>query len=487
MVVARKHHELYEELGSIVGAKYVSDDRGALLSYTRDMTILPPVKPQGVVVRPGSIEEVVEIVRLANQTRTPLIPMGGKASVGGVPPGQPGRGVIVDMRRMDKVLDVDEANMTVTAQCGITLGELASKLNERGLDVHTAFSPHFVDTLGGQIACTSAGFGEHASSVGYNWHYLLGIKVVLPNGSVVDTGTGEGSLSTHHGHTYAKSIHGPDASGLFTGDGGIFGIKVEATLQMFRLPKFEKTGCRCWDTLDEAFQAYSQFCEIDPFLYMQPCSHGMLIGPDIIAFATMGAADVKPAWLVYFRVIANSEEELELKFKTTDDMLARARGSVAHPAVLNFASGFKKLCREYGLFTAMGKFPVFELLVSRRDMLECFKWSREFYEKSVMEKGIDESKIVRMESIVFSGVTAGATSIAAFFDANDRELYRKLQELYIEFEEEATRRGYVVEAPQGHLSKLRAKQWTPEYYNYILTLKKALDPNNIMNPGIFFP
>ena len=111
MAVAKKRHELYRELGSIVGPKYVSDNKGVLLSYTRDMSLFPPAKPQGVVVRPGSTQEVVEIVRLANQTRTPLIPMGGKASISGVPKGQPGRGIIVDMRRMDKVIEIDEANM----------------------------------------------------------------------------------------------------------------------------------------------------------------------------------------------------------------------------------------------------------------------------------------------------------------------------------------------------------------------------------------
>ena len=62
MVTAKKHHELYKELATIVGAKYVSDDYAVLLSYTRDMSTVPAGKPQGVAVRPGSVEEVVELV-----------------------------------------------------------------------------------------------------------------------------------------------------------------------------------------------------------------------------------------------------------------------------------------------------------------------------------------------------------------------------------------------------------------------------------------
>src|SRR4030042_1547844 len=200
MVVAKKHHELYEGLASIVGTKYGADDHAVLLSYTRDVSVFPPGKPQGAVVRPGCVEEVVELVRLANQTRTPLIPMGGKASISGVPSGQPGRGINVDMKRMDKVIEIDEANMAVTAQCGITMGELAGKVNEKGFDIHTAGMPHYSDTLGGQISGEpGAGFGGYGYSMGFNWHYLLGVKVVLPNGSVVDTGTGEGSISTYQG------------------------------------------------------------------------------------------------------------------------------------------------------------------------------------------------------------------------------------------------------------------------------------------------
>ena len=140
MVQAKKRHELLDELGSIVGAKYVSDDYSVLLSYTRDVSTFPTGKPQGVIARPGSVDEVVEIVRLANQTRVPIIPMGGKASISGVPPGQPGRGIIVDMRRMDKVLDIDDlvaSDDTFFAITGITDGELVDGVKYFGAGATT--------------------------------------------------------------------------------------------------------------------------------------------------------------------------------------------------------------------------------------------------------------------------------------------------------------------------------------------------------------
>jgi FAD/FMN-containing dehydrogenase len=484
MVVTKKHHELYQELGSIVGAKYVSDNHGVLLSYTRDISTFPPAKPQGVVVRPGSVQEVVELVRLANQTRTPLIPMGGKASISGVPSGQPGRGIIVDMKRMDKVIEIDEANMAVTAQCGITMGELAGKVNEKGFDIHTAGMPHYSDTLGGQISGEpGAGFGGYGYSMGFNWHYLLGVKVVLPNGSVVDTGTGEGSISTYQGHTWARAMHGPDLTGIFTGDGGIFGIKVEATYRMFHLPKFKKGGARCWDNLDEAYQAYYELWEIDPFIYMQPYASGIILGPEFMGIVDPGS---EPSWSLFFVCVGNSEEEVELKYKTTDAVCAKHGGRVASPAVMEFAPNFNKFVQDMNQMATLGLIPLFETFISRRDVLEIFKWSREYFLNSLRERGIDTSRLPLMAGLASAGTGYGISSIVPLLDQNDPELVRAVHEMLMEYFKQAMRRGCPLDATQGHQSRLKAKQWTPEFYNFILTLKKLLDPNNIMNPGVYF-
>ncbi|MFC1925665.1 FAD-binding oxidoreductase [Chloroflexota bacterium] len=487
MAVAKKRHELYEELGSIVGAKYVSDDHGVLLSYTRDVSTMPPAKPQGVVVRPSSVEEVVQLVRLANQTCTPLIPMGGKASISGVPPGQPGRGIIVDMKRMDKVIEIDEVNMTATAQAGITWGELAGKVNAMGFDVHTAGTPHYADTIGGHISGEpGAGFGGYGFSVGWNWHYLLGMKVVLPNGSVVDTGTGEGSLNSYRGNTFARAMHGPDMTGMFTGDGGIFGIKVEATYRMFHLPKFRKGGVRCWDSLDEAYKAYYELWEVDPFLYMQPYANGMLLSPEFVRILAPGN---EPAWVLFWFSIGNSEEEVELKHKTTDAVCARHGGKVPDGELFAFftqADHFTSFTHEMSKWATMGMFPLFELIVSRRDILETLKWSREYLFDSLKERGIDPTRLPIISGLLSAGTGNGMTTTEPFVDQSDKEFNNVVHEIWLEFLEQARRRGYVVEATQGHESRLLAKSWTPEFYNYVLSLKKFLDPNNIMNPGVFF-
>ena len=485
MVVARKHHELYEELGSIVGAKYVSDDLPVLLPYTRDTSTFPPEKPQGVVVRPGSTEEVVELVKLANQTLTPLIPIGGKVTLSGGPPGQPGRGILVDMRRMDKVIEIDEANMAVTAQCGITNAKLTSKVNERGWDIPTADTPFYPGTVGGQMSGFAAGgFSGYAYCIGFNWHYILGLKVVLPDGSVVDTGTGQGGVNTHLGHTFARGMHGPDFTGMFLGDGGIFGIKVETTRRMFRLPKFKKTGVRCWDNVDEAYQALYELWEIDSYLYMQPYAKCVLFCPELIsAVAPMG----EPAWTIVWMCIGNSEEEIELKVKNIEAVLDKHGGIVPAPETsVPLIDLMSNQTRNIGRFATMGLMVPFELIVSRKDMLEAHKWSREFVINTIKKRGIDSTRYLTLGVIVPTGTGCGITSYPLMIKQNDKELHRVVHEVLVEFFEQARRRGYIIEEASGHESRLRAKSWTPEFNNYVLGLKKYLDPNNIMNPGVYF-
>jgi len=487
MVVAKKHHELREQLGSIVGAKYVTDDYGVLMTYTRDASVFPQQKPQGAIVRPGSVEEVVEVVRLANQTRTPLIPMGGKASISGVPPGQPGRGIIVDMRRMDKVINIDEENQAVTAQCGITLGELDGKVNEKGFNINTAVLPHYIDTIGGHISgIPGGGFARYGYSMGFNWHSIIGMKVVLPNGSIVDTGTGEGSLSTYRGQTWARCMHGPDFTGIFIGDGGIYGIKVEATYRMFRMPKFKKGGARLWaeDNLDQASKAFYELWETDPYLYMQRVGTGMILSPEVLP---MFDPTAEPAWLMFFTHVGESQEEVDLKFKITDEICAKHGGKPAEPNIVAMTEAFTDSVQDTGRMATYGQFPLFELMVSRRDILEAFKWSREWVFNKFAENGIDKSKIPTLSVLLFAEPGHGMTSITPLIDQSDKELHRTIHEMMVEFLEQAMRRGYVPEATQGHESRLKARQWTPEFYSFATMLKKTLDPNNIMNPGVYFP
>jgi len=232
VTIRKAHHPLYYDLSGIVGQPYVSDEDFTLETYSRDTSPLPPNK-QGIVVRPTTTDEVVDIVKLANITRIPIVPSGGRASFYGTPRGMHGRGIVVDMTRMNKMLNIDELGLHVTAEAGMTTAELNTRLWDLGWDVHTAVQPWYPDTLGGQLSgFGGGGAGLEMGAVGFNATHVAGVKVVLPNGVVVQTGTGAGN-NIHNKMIYDRYPGNPDLTGIFMGDGGTFGIKTEATYRMY--------------------------------------------------------------------------------------------------------------------------------------------------------------------------------------------------------------------------------------------------------------
>src|SRR4030042_2949926 len=115
ITIKKAHHPLYHDLGGIVGPEYVSDDDFTLEVYSRDTSPLPPNK-QGIVVRPFNTDQVVDIVKLANITKIPIVPSGGRASFYGTPKGLHGKGIVVDMTRINKMINIDVPNLTANAE-----------------------------------------------------------------------------------------------------------------------------------------------------------------------------------------------------------------------------------------------------------------------------------------------------------------------------------------------------------------------------------
>jgi alkyldihydroxyacetonephosphate synthase len=219
-----------DALGRIVGIKNVGADAAALADHTWDAlseTRLhprrrPEVVPPLCVALPASTLEVQEIVRLANEEKVPIVPFGGGSGLmGGALSIRPG--VVVDLRRMDRILKVDPEGRSVRAQAGAVLESVEKSLNEAGLILgHDPWTVP-VATVGGAISTNSVGYrGAKYGSMG---DQVLGLEAVLPNGEVVSTRRVE------------KSSTGIDLKRLFIGGEGCFGIVTEATLRVFPVPE----------------------------------------------------------------------------------------------------------------------------------------------------------------------------------------------------------------------------------------------------------
>src|SRR5512136_627178 len=221
---------LIKKLTDVVGSKYASDEPFVLQSYSQDFGAMPPSKPD-VVVRPGTTEEVSAVMKIANEYRVPVIPRGGgSAQEAGCTPSANG-GIVLETLRLNRILEIDESNGTVTCEAGITYVSLMNTLEKRGWKIGIAPSGAMAGTPGAHIARPGVGSGniKYISS----GDQVLGLKVVLPTGDVVVTGSG----ANPHSDVFFRYGLGPDMTGLFVGAEGAYGLMTECTLRMFPYPQ----------------------------------------------------------------------------------------------------------------------------------------------------------------------------------------------------------------------------------------------------------
>jgi FAD/FMN-containing dehydrogenase len=195
------------------------------------------------VVRPGSTQEVSEIVALAGRSQTPLIPYGGGTGVmGGTIPVR--GGIIVDLGRMNRVLAINSTDLTAEVEAGLVLQDLEEKLAERGLmSGHDPYSLP-IATVGGAISTN--GVGYRAAAHGPMGHQVVALEVVLPDGRVITT------------RPVPKYSSGPSLNQLFIGSEGVFGIITKATVQVYRAPEAQVFASASFDSFDQGFAAAAE-------------------------------------------------------------------------------------------------------------------------------------------------------------------------------------------------------------------------------------
>lgn len=249
------------ELGEIVGPNFVSIAESDKLVYSTDWSWMPqmwldrgkPLTTPDYIVHPGSAEEIAEIMDVANKYRIPVVPWGGGSGTqGGALPifG----GILLDMKRMNKIIEIDVKSLTATAQAGIIIAQLEWAVNEKGLMLpHYAASSNCA-TLGGALA--PRGTGTISTKYGKAEDMVLSMQVVLPTGEIVRT------------PPVPQHAAGPDWFRLFLGAEGTFGVITEATMQLDYLPEARLLRALLFDDLSNALEAGRLMMtrRLDPFV-----------------------------------------------------------------------------------------------------------------------------------------------------------------------------------------------------------------------------
>jgi alkyldihydroxyacetonephosphate synthase len=251
---------MLSELADIVGYEHVLTGEADKLAYSNDVFWIPnlwidrkenPYKPD-YIVQPGSAQEVIKVLKFANREKIPVVPWGGgSGSQGGILPIY--GGIMLDLKRLNKIIEIDEISETVTVEAGINCTLLEKALNERGYTF-----PHYpasanCASIGGFIA--HRGSGTLSTKYGKIEDLVLSLETVLPTGKLMNT------------LPVPKHASGPVLHELFIGCEGTYSIITKATLTIYKLPQERRFAAFVFKNLKDGLEAGRRMMTED----VQPC------------------------------------------------------------------------------------------------------------------------------------------------------------------------------------------------------------------------
>ena len=210
-----------DKLTEQIGNRFVYTEQEKLEMYNFDGTeflYLPDL-----VVEPETTEEISKLMKLATEYRVRVIPRGAATGVTGGALAIHG-GIILSLLRMNKIISIDEINMTAVVEPGVINLDLHEAVEKKGLYYPPDPASYETSSIGGNIA-EDAG-GPHCYKYGTTRDYVLGMKVVMPDGTIMNTG-----VQTR------KGVVGFDLTNLIIGSEGTLAIVTEATVRLIPLPK----------------------------------------------------------------------------------------------------------------------------------------------------------------------------------------------------------------------------------------------------------
>ena len=463
MVITMLDNAALSDLAGIVGPENLLSDADALDRYTGDA--LSPSRAFGAeadfarladaVAIPGSPAEVSQIVEWANRRRIPVIPYGGGTGVmGGVVPAR--GGIVLDVKRMNRILSVDPAALTVQVEAGIVLGDLEAQLAEYGLMIgHDPYSVPIATVAG---AISTNGVGYRACAHGPMGEQVIGMQAVLPDGRIIET------------RDVPKYSSGPNLNHLLIGAEGVFGVITRATLRVYRIPECRRFASVGFDCFDHGFHAASE----------------------------MLAVGIRPALLDLTE--EEGEVTLHLLFEGfVEGVAAQARRAAA-------------ICRAHN-GQSLGAEPTRQYWAARRDSALSYqsgalgqprrvRWNRWRRRRGFdyLHLALPASRVLEYRRRAAEILAAEGISVIEYAIWSRPELFSMLITPESGDPAEARQRlarnvdrvlklaqdmGGAMEYCHGvgvKLNHLLAREQGPAHHT-IRQLKQTLDPNNIMNPG----
>lgn len=477
-----------EDLISIIGSEHVVDDSEALRLYSKDYSFTKPRIPS-YVVKPKSTEEIQEIVKLANNYNMPLTPTSSGVHFNGTTIPSQG-GIMVDMRRMDRILGVDERNRAIRIEPGVTWKQLQDELAPRNLMALTPLLPH------PQKSALSTHL-EREPMLIPKFEYgdpVLNLEVVLPKGDLMRSGSacviGFPDKSANKGTV--PQGPGIDWAKLFQGAQGTLGIVTWCMVKAEVRPAVNKSF-------------FLPFTELGPAIEFIYKIQKSMIGSECLLLNNFNLAAILaekwpqdfealkqllPPWTLIL-ILAGGWRFPEERIEYEEEALGRIAQELGLPKIPTslpgapglektlpdmlrnawpdgkayWKFGFKGSCQDIFFYTRMSRAPEFAELIQRTAAIKRYSIDEIGFYIQPLERG----RVCQLEC-------------SFFYDPEDSKATDRIEELYIWTAEALMEKGAFFTRPYGPISNMVYDRAA----SYTMALKKTkewLDPKNIMGPG----
>ncbi len=470
----QNHHSVLESLEKIAGKNFVTDRREERYYYSSDPSVGEAHTPEFVVL-PGSVEEIQELMRLANREGIPVTPRVGGMTLSGLAIPY-GGGIILDLKRMDKIVEMNKDSMYVVVECGVTIGRLKTYLEENYPNLWFSM-PHAPPSVGVVSNALIQGAGQVSLGYGVNSDMINGLEVVLPTGQILRTGT------CALGKSWLSKYCLPDFTGLFLGWFGSTGIITKASIQLWPKPGFR-------DVL--FYKIYKIDSTVEVFLKLtksEACE-------DICMFSWTGTSGKERFHLtekpeevpeITMDVLLNGKSREEIEYKKR--VVRRIAEDLVREGV-QIEEYARSPQIKKGVLMVPRIFPFMDLLQGGgAEYLGCYIPPE--MTGTAYKKGVEIAKKHGFQYLHFLRPlrTGHAVCILHIFPFNkgDPNQVKGLISLLEEISEECVTMGGVLWKPSPTLQKIVLKHADSEYLNLMKKIKKLLDPNGIMAPRQWMP
>jgi glycolate oxidase len=497
--------DLLKKLESIVSKNRISNDIYIRHAYSRNVTSNLQGIPE-MVIRPKNTEEISEILKVANEESMPVIPRGGGACEFGGSKPIGNVGIVLDLKSMDNILNLDEDNLIVTVEAGISWAKLNEYLCHYGLYTG-CMGPGsgLTASIGGGISHHSVG-GGGCAKYGSCTNQLISLEVVLPTGEIIETGS---QANKHSKIPFNRFGNGPDLAGLFCGDNGIFGVKTKVSLQVFPKPEFAayKTFLMPRKSLEISANMMNEVrrkgIEVYDMMYFMDLV--VSVGIDYGMFPLWEHLKKKRG-IIFYTIESHSELELEEKMKKLDEIILSKKAEELGPEISD-GNIAKWHYEEQGHWliahNLWGLVPGFDPVDAECNvpinaypniMHDLDQWDLEHSED--MQKILE---ITGMRPITGTGpiiltdgnnveLTCGFTSFPSYYNGEKHEIITEINiKLWKSLLKRLVEHGAMFYMMGDILSRYMVdiQGYHKEYYELMKNIKNTIDPKHIISCGKF--